>query len=114
LTPGTWLITSETTISFSPAGGSTYWNANVVLGTGPSSAPPTTAYTSGEGSSRAPGGSVPGPIQISLSKILTVGSTTVVSTYATADVTGASVVITPPNNASTPGTATGLHAVRIK
>jgi hypothetical protein len=112
LSAGTWLITSETTITYSNGGASTYWRATVVLGLGNASGP-TTAYTSGEGSTRVQSGGGAGPIQISLSKIVTLAASTTISTFAAANVT-ASVVITPPNNPSTAGTATGIHAIRIK
>jgi hypothetical protein len=111
LPAGTWLITSETTITYSNAGTSTYWRATVALGTG-NATTLTTAYTSGEGSTRVQAGGGAGPIQISLSKIVTLAAPTLVSTYAAASV-AATVVITPPNNPSTAGTATGIHAVRI-
>jgi hypothetical protein len=107
LPAGTWLITSETTVSYA-SGASTYWNATVVLGTNA-----TTAYTSGEASTRNLGGGGASPVHISLSKIVTLGSTTTISTYAAASV-AATVVDTPPNNPSTAGTASGIHAIRIQ
>ncbi|MCF8405466.1 MAG: hypothetical protein K9H58_16090, partial [Bacteroidales bacterium] len=107
LDAGTWLITCEATFSFSSAS-NTYWNATLVLGTSAAN-----AYTSGNGSTRVQGGAGPNPIQISLSKIVTLGSTTTISTYGAANV-AATVVVTPPVNPSTAGTATGIHAVRIQ
>ena len=98
LTPGIWMITSETTIMPDLTG---IWSATVVLGTAANS-----AYTSGQSSAHD-------IITISLSTIAPIETTTTVSVFAAASV-AATVVNTPPTNPSTPGTATAIHAIRIR
>ena len=106
LEAGTWMITSETTIIYNSAMPET-WNATVVLGTAAN-----LAYTSGQSSSTTDGISA-SAITISLSKIATLTATTTVSIFAATSV--ASIVVnTPPINPSSPGTATAIHAIRIK
>ena len=112
LDAGTWLITSEVTINVTTA--SAYVNAFAALGIG-TSATPTTVYTSGEGSTMANSAIGNGsPIQISLSKIITLGSTTYVKTYGTANDAGCVAKTSTPDNNVTSNTATGIHAIRIK
>ena len=105
LAAGTWMITSETTIAY--GSGNTTWHAIVVLGTSP-----TSVYTSGQGNATT-SPPLTSAVTISLSKIVTLTSTTTVSVFAAANV-AATVVTSPPANPSTSGPATAIHAVRIK
>ena len=101
LEPGTWMITSETTIA-SPVSSGT-WNATVFIGTASNS-----AYTSGQSSAPANG-----VIAISLSRIVTLTSNETVSVFVTAS-EAAIVIHAPPSNLSIPETATAIHAIRVK
>ena len=114
LEAGTWMITSETTIVYT--GTNETWNATVVLGT----ANMVEVYTSGQSSATSLG-IFPevSAITISLSKIVTLTTSTIVSTFAAASFSPtapvpATVVNMPPTIPSTPGTATAIHAIRIK
>ena len=110
LEEGTWMITSETTVMYNPVSVET-WNATVVLGTAPTSAG---VYTSGQGSATSEVYSE-SAITISLSKIVTITSpSTQVSIFVKSNV-DATVVNTPPSDLiNLSGTATAIHAVKIK
>lgn len=104
LAAGTWLITSETTVK-SPS--TTAQKVTVKLWDG------ATVYGASEEAAPSQGAGATGYVSISLSRIVTLASTTTVKT-SVASTTASILDATPDDNGSgTTNTANALHAVRI-
>jgi hypothetical protein len=108
LSPGVWLITSETNILYTQ-NAQNYFSATVGLGTSA-----TTFYTTGETTTRQSALGANAAITISLSKIVSLTTSTTIQTYAASTLAACTIQNTVADNPETTNTATGIHAIRIK
>ncbi|MEN9684667.1 MAG: hypothetical protein RLZZ28_453, partial [Bacteroidota bacterium] len=108
LAAGTWLVQAD--VQFNNLNATQGYNEfTAVLGTASNA-----AYTSGQATVRNKAAAGNAAYHMNLAKIVTLPSSTTVGLYATSDLATTTVLATPVTNASTAGTATSIHALKIK